>query len=109
MHSRILTFHNLCRPHLDGDRDEQWVTFSHEDGMVYLLNGNRYELAELDDINIDKDIYFTTEAECHKQAQAYYCNYGNPYPFLKEWQACMKVAAFDNNVVEAESQVMEFI
>jgi len=107
---RILTFHNLNRPHLDGDQQDQWCTFSEEDGMVYLLNGNRHELAFLTDVDLDKDIHFATEADCHAQAHTYYSNYGKTYPHLKEWQACITVAdaaVVDNDV--NESQVMEFI
>ena len=108
MHSPIFTFHNLKRPHLDGMRAGQWTTYSKEDGMVYLLNAGRYEVANLLEIIICKDIHFDTEAECHRQAHAYYKNFGKSYPYMKEWQACMNGTPIDNSGGVVESQVMRF-
>ena len=107
MYTRILTFHNLTLPHLDGNRAEQWCTYSQEDGMVYLLNGDRRELAALIEIDIDKDIHFKTEAECHNQASKYYTNYNQSYPYVKEWQkACIANVVLDSD--DVQSQTMEF-
>jgi len=106
MHSRILTFHELKLPHLDGDREGEWCTFSERDGMVYLLNAQRHELAALSEISLAKDIHFETEEECHTAACMYYHNYNKSYPHLKEWKASMPAPGDD---VVVFSQVMEFI
>ena len=107
MHTRILTFHELRLPHLDGDRKGQWVTYSKIDGMVYLLNEGRCELADLMEIDTSKDIRFDTEAACHAAASQYYMSHGYPYPHTREWRRAIlvvpKIVDDDN-----ESQVMRF-
>ncbi len=108
MHTRILTFHNLIPPHLDGDREGRWCTYSKEDGMVYLLNGNRHELAALSEIDITTDIHFESEEECHKHAEEYYDSWCRQYPYMAAWQAS-KAAVVPEVNKTTESQVMEFI
>ena len=109
MHSRILFFHELNLPHLDGDRVGQWVTYSKDDGMVYLLNGGRCELADLSEIDIYKDIHFDTEADCHTAAMAYYNNYNKPYPYTKEWLECTPLPDLTFDDGDVGSRTMEFI
>ena len=106
MHTRILPFHDLRLPHLDGGRESQWTTHSESDGMVYLLNGGRYELADLMEIDIYKDIHFDTEAECHEAACAYYLSHGKLYPYTQEWNTAIGNTA--ETVDDNESQVMRF-
>jgi len=106
MYTRILTFHNLTAPHPDGAAPNQWCTYSHDDVMAYLLNDNRCELAHLADINIDEDIHFDSEADCHAQASSYYTNYNQAYPYMKEWKASLAAVVVDSE--DVYSQVMEF-
>ena len=112
MYSRIFSFHSLCLPHLDGGRDDQWVSYSHQDTMVYLLNDDRYELASIDDdgIDISEDIHFASAAECHAAAAEYYLRNNFTYPHLAEW--CEAIKTDDGVIVGdddgVQSQVMEF-
>ena len=104
--ARIITdFHELKHPHLDGKRQGQWVTFSEENCMVYLLNGNRCELGNLSEIDIYKDIHFDTEVKCHVAAARYYSLNSRVYPYYDEW----KHALDNTKIVDVdESQVMRF-
>ena len=104
MYTRILPFHNLTLPHLDGAR---WCTYSQEDEMIYLLNGDRCELVILTEAHPVNDIHFNTEAECHNQASKYYTNHNQSYPYTKEWQkACIANVVLDSD--DVQSQTMEF-
>lgn len=112
MYSRIFSFHNLCLPHPDGGRDDEWVTYSHDDTMVYLLNGDRYEVAHIGDngIDVDKDINFATETECHAAAAEYYLRNNATYPHLAEWRKAIEnEEQSENGVGTVQSQVMEFM
>ena len=106
--TRIITvtdFHELKLPHLDGNRQGQWVTYSEKNCMLYLLNDDRYEIANLSEIDIYKDIHFDTEVKCHAAAARYYSSHGKVYSYYGEWKR-----ALDNTkIVDVdESQVMRF-
>lgn len=112
MHTRILPFHELKLPHLDGNRQGQWSTYSESDGMLYLLNGGRNELADLSEIDIYKDIHFDTEVECYEAASLYYNSHNKNYPYMNEWKNALATMVNNTNVTvkvdDNESQVMRF-
>ena len=106
--NNITAFHHLRRPHLDGGRKGEWCTFSSNDGLVYLLNDNRYAVVDIGEMSSPcaDEIHFVSEDECHRQAYEYYTRYGQAYPYMKEWSGVM----WNVDVVTVvESKVMEFI
>ena len=109
----ILAFHELRLPMEDGGKGE-WCTYDKDDiGMFYLLNKNRYNLCDvgsMEDSEIDANLYFDTEADCHKAAAEYYDSYGKVYPYTAEWLAARKIqpAIKKSSTNEVHSQIMVF-
>lgn len=102
----ITDFHPLRPPHQDGGRKGEWCTFSTKDGMVYLLNADRYAVGDIGKIaGFTAEIHFESEADCHRQASEYYGRYGQTYPYMKEWSLMWDVDV----IPVAESKTMEFI
>lgn len=109
----VLDFYELGRPTLDGLAEKEWVAFDDNDtGMLYLLNGNRYELVNINEIpdnKIAKEIYFESEAACHAAMAEYYYSHNTLYPYMAEWRIAIKkehgvrIGDYDN-----DSEPMEF-
>lgn len=101
-------FYELRLPHEDGDRKDQWCAFADGHGMYYLLNGGRYNLGNILDMDdIPSEIHFATEAACHAAAAAYYAKHGWQYPYRDEWKKSKNAQGVTLNA-GVESQVMRF-
>lgn len=85
-HKTTKEFHELKLPHEDGGRKNVWCVYAVDNCMLYLLNDDRYHLADLMEVNIYEDIHFDSEAECHNAAYIYYRQYNKPYPYAEEWR-----------------------
>jgi len=91
----INKFHNLHPPTSDsgGARNNDWVCHDNDNQYTYyLLNKDRYMIADLMKQLRQHDFYFDTEYECHIAAWQYYQSYGQMYPYLKEMSACAPAA-----------------
>ena len=82
--------------------------FVRGDDPVYLLNGGRYAVCNLDDITfneIGSNLYFKTEWDCHYAASEYYHKHGLDYPYMVQWSNC----TWNPEQITNDSQKMEFV
>lgn len=102
-------FHALLKP--AESYDLLWTACGDEESMFYLLNGDRYALCDLDEIDFDEikpNLYFDTEWDCHQTAAAYYTIHCEPYPYMKEWNKCIRWNPDLKITDEIESETMVF-
>ncbi len=108
----IPEFHELRLPHEQVGRKNQWCAYSSKNGMYYLLNGDRWELADLADMdvtNISSEIHFESEAKCHEAAREYYSRHGRNYPHTERQMTLVKKNMLTKPVdPELKSEHMSF-
>ena len=110
----IPNFQELRLPHVDAGSDGQWCTCDKDRfGMFYLLNGDRYQLCDLGELEeeyIDSELNFESEADCHKAASKYYNSYGMTYPYMDEWHIAILSGVNETPIInkEVQSQTMVF-
>lgn len=105
-------FHELQPPMMDGGLDTEWCACDSDDaGMYYLLNKDRYllcNLALLDDVEIDKNLHFPSEVNCHMAAYEYYVRHGKQYPYIHQWRDAIVAEGGTQPAADVQSQIMEF-
>ncbi len=89
----------------------KWSVCGDDNNMLYLLNGDRRELCDLDVIefnDIQPNLYFDSEWIAHQQASIYYSLHCESYPYMKEWNKCDQGQVDPTVVTELKSQIMVF-
>lgn len=104
-------FHELYPPSLDGALNTEWCAYDKDDaGMFYLLNKDRYQLCNLAFLTadeVDENLHFPSEVDCHVAASEYYMSHNKHYPYIHQWRAA--IAAEKPLVTgNVQSQPMDF-